>query len=386
MQFVKDGHLATLSTANFFGRYHHYLIGLIVSTFLAGFMSEISLGFVIAGISLCTALSLLVMPRIFDHSGTRRVLVVLGLLELGIAIALTMAHSATTAVVLLTLQGICAYNLFLGLDLLLEAHTTDERKTGQSRGLFLVLANFSVLAASFSLSYILTDHNYSDVFLIAAAAIVPFTLLAAAFPSISRVPGTHTSFHHTLREIGRRTSLLPTMCAHFLLLIFFAWSIYYLPLYLYQHIGFSWHIIGILMGISILPSIIVDYPLGILSDRYYGEKEIAFFGFLIMAFGISAFAYISTASFVSWIAAILVANVGAAMVEVSTETHFFKRVAVTDADLVSAFRMLRPIATIAAPLIASAGLFFIPFQDIFILFGLVLLIGIPFVVRMTDTR
>ncbi|MBI3573885.1 MFS transporter [Candidatus Kaiserbacteria bacterium] len=387
MRFAKDGNLVVLSAANFFARYHNFLIAFVISTFLAGFMSEVMLGWVIAGVSTVVALSLIVMPKVFDRSGTRRVLVVFGLLEMAIVIGLTLAHSAFPAGILFALQGICAYNMFLGLDLLLEAHTTDEKKTGHFRGLFLVLANASVLAATLSIAYILNDHNYNDVFLIAAAAVAPFTMLAASLPSISRVPGMHTSFKvHTFKEIWNRQSLLTTMAAHFLLLVFFSWTIYYLPLYLLEHVGFSGKTTFLLMTLSVVPYLLLEYPIGVIADSYLGEKEIAFAGYIIMAAGTVLISFIGGMALLPWILIILLANIGGAMAEVSTETHFFKHVAVTDLNIISAFRMLRPLSAILAPLIASITLLLVPFQGIFIVFGAFLLLGIPLVLAMTDTR
>jgi dipeptide/tripeptide permease len=136
----------------------------------------------------------------------------------------------------------------------------------------------------------------------------------------------------------------------------------------------------------VLPYILIEYPIGVIADEYLGEKEIAFFGFIIMALGFGAFAYIGDTSIPAWIVLILIANTGGALVEVSTETHFFKHVSVTDSDLVSTFRMLRPIAAIAAPAVASLALIFVPFQELFIVFGLILVCGLPFVLGMTDTR
>lgn len=386
MAFFKAEPLAELSAANFFARYHHYLVGLIISTFLAMFMSDIAVGWVLAGASTATALSLIFMPGVFNRRGTKRVLVTFGLVEMVIVMSLSLATSGAVAAILFALEGMCAYNMFLGLDILLEAQTTEEGKTGHARGLFLVLANLSVLAASLSLSFILHDHNYRDVFLIAAASLAPFTLLAMSLPSVSRVPGTHSSFHHTLREIFRRVSLFPTMAAHFLLLMFFAWEIYYLPLYLYEHIGFSWQVVALIFAASLIPYILMEYPIGMLADSRFGEKEFAFVGFLIMAGGIMLFSQAVDMAIVPWIALVLIANIGGAMVEVSTETHFFKRVGVTDTDLISTFRMLRPLSAIAAPLVASLSLLFVPFQFLFVVFGCVLLLGLPLVLSMTDTR
>jgi MFS family permease len=387
MQIVKDGHLSILSTANFFARYHHYLIAFIMSTFLSIFFSEVSLGWVIATISTVTALSLVFMPTVFDRSGTRRVLVVFGLIEMATVIALTLAHTALPAAMLFAVQGICAYNIFLGLDLLLEAHTVDEQTTGRFRGLFLVLANISVLLATLTIAYTLTDHNYNDIFLIAAAAVAPFTMLAAALPSISKVPGMHTSFKlHTFKEIWNRPSLFPAMSSHFLLLVYFSWATFYVPLYLYRHIGFSGQDTFLIVTLSILPYILIEYPVGWIADHFIGEKEMALFGYVIMAIGVALISFIESTSFLVWVAVILVADIGGAIVESSTETHFFKKVSVTDSNIISAFRMLRPLSAIIAPIIASIALIYLPFQSIFIVFGVVLLFGLPLVMRMHDTR
>src|SRR6185369_4698105 len=196
---------------------------------------------------------------------------------------------------------------------------------------------------------------------------------AATLPSVSKVSGAHTGFHNAFQEIAKRTSLLPTVLAHSLLLMFFAWEIIYVPLYLYQHVGMSWHLVGFVFAASLVPYVLFEYPLGALADKYFGEKEMAFFGFIIMALGMASFGFIQSTSVFPWIIAVLVADVGGAMVEVSTETHFFKRVSVMDANLVSAFRMLRPFASITAPAIASLLLLVLPFQNIFIAFGLILL-------------
>ncbi|MDE2078830.1 MAG: MFS transporter [Patescibacteria group bacterium] len=387
MQLVRDEELAVLSTANFFSRYHYYLIAFVTSTFLAGFLSTITLGWVIAGISTAITLSLAVMPKIFDRAGTRRILVLLGLLEISIVIALTLVASAAPAAVLLALQGMCSYNIFLGLDLLLQAHTTDEHKTGHFRGLFLALTNTSVLAATFTISVVLHDHNFAEVFLMAAAAAVPFTLLAASLPSISHVAGMHTSFKmHTFREIWNRPSLLTTMCAHFLLLVFFAWMMFYLPLYFYTAIGLSATWTFLLMTLSLLPYMLIEYPIGVIADNYIGEKEMALGGYVIMILGTAFIAYVNGTALLPWIAVVLFGNVGGAMVEVTTETHFFKHVAVTDSNIISVFRMLRPLAAILAPALASLALFFVSFQNLFLVFGVILCCGIPFVLAMHDTK
>jgi hypothetical protein len=48
--------------------------------------------------------------------------------------------------------------------------------------------------------------------------------------------------------------------------------------------------------------------------------------------------------------------------------------------------MTRPLAAIVAPALASLALLVLPFQDIFIFFGAVLMLGVPLVIAMHDTR
>ncbi len=387
MPLYKKSRLWALSAGNFCARYHHYLIAFVISTFLAGFMSEVKLGFVIAGASAVIAASLILMPNVFTAYGTKRALMLLGLVEMIIVIGLSLAKSALPATILFTLQGICAYNMFLGLDLLLEAHTIDEQNTGRLRGLFLVCANASVLAASLSLGFILTDHNYGDVFLIAAASLAPFILIAAALPAISRVNAPiHISFRTTVRSIVTRADILPTISAHFLLLMSFMWFIIYIPLHLYNHIGFSWQTIGFLIALSLVPSILFEFPIGIMADLFWGEKEMAVIGFVILILSTAAVSFTATTNIIPWAIAVFFMGLGGAMVEVTTESHFFKRVSAQDAELIGIFRMLRPIAAIVGPAIASIALFFVPFSMIFVVFGVVLILGIPLSLSIVDTR
>jgi len=90
--------------------------------------------------------------------------------------------------------------------------------------------------------------------------------------------------------------------------------------------------------------------------------------------------------FVVWSIAFIATRIGAAMVEIGTESYFFKQVTEADVEIISAFRALLPFGGVIAPLVALAVLPFIPLQYLFAVFGALFLTVIPIALRIIDTR
>jgi len=82
-----------------------------------------------------------------------------------------------------------------------------------------------------------------------------------------------------------------------------------------------------------------------------------------------------------------ITRIGAACIEATTESYFFKQVTSRDSALVSAFRMLSPFAQICFPLLATAFLSFAPITWLPValacVIGCIALIELP---RLKDTR
>ena len=74
------------------------------------------------------------------------------------------------------------------------------------------------------------------------------------------------------------------------------------------------------------------------------------------------------------------------MVEIMTETYFFKKIRAGDAQVVGLMRALRPAAGAAAPVAATALLYVLPIQYMFVALGALMLIGIPVSLALKDTR
>ncbi len=77
---------------------------------------------------------------------------------------------------------------------------------------------------------------------------------------------------------------------------------------------------------------------------------------------------------------------GASLVEVTTESYFFKHTQGTDANVISFFRLSRPLGLIVGSLSGSVALLYLPFNLIFIVLAFMMAISIFFVVPLQDTK
>jgi hypothetical protein len=79
-------------------------------------------------------------------------------------------------------------------------------------------------------------------------------------------------------------------------------------------------------------------------------------------------------------------RIGASLVEVTTESYFFKHIGGGDAGLMSIFRLLRPAANVAGALLGAFLLSFLSFPLFFIVGGFVLTLGVFIPRFLVDTR
>ena len=160
----------------------------------------------------------------------------------------------------------------------------------------------------------------------------------------------------------------------------------YMPIHLHDHIGFDWPTISIIFTIMLLPFILFEIPAGRIADKWCGEKELLSAGFIVTALFTMVIPFILIPSFIIWTAILFMTRVGASVVEISTESYFFKHVEGNDADIISFFRMARPLAYIAGPIVAMIALNFLPFQYIFLVLGIIMFFGLKYSLALKDTR
>jgi predicted MFS family arabinose efflux permease len=176
------------------------------------------------------------------------------------------------------------------------------------------------------------------------------------------------------------------MVSNFLLQIFYALMIIYMPIYLNQHLGFTIEEIGIAFTIMLLPFVFIQIPVGWLADKIMGEKEFLYAGFLIMAITTMSLSFITTKSFIVWGIMLFLTRIGAAVVEIMVETYFYKKITAGDSNLINIFKMTTNVAYVVASFFASIFLLSFGMKYIWVVLGLIMLLGLRYSLRIQDTK
>jgi MFS family permease len=135
----------------------------------------------------------------------------------------------------------------------------------------------------------------------------------------------------------------------------------------------------------LLPFVLMQYPLGVMADRRFGEKE-----FLIMSLGLAfmitmAVGLFSSTSLFFWAVLLFLSRVGAAGIEVLRDAYFYKQIDGGDDDLIAFFRTARPAANVIGALLAIPLLALFPLQSVFFLASAVLLVSLYSAFALEDT-
>jgi len=380
-----------LSIGNFFAAGHFFLIVYIIAPYLALYMPAAQTGLVVSLGAVFTLALFPLMPKITTRFGARRVALVLTSLEAVILASLAVSPGLIPAIIFIA--SACAIAPFIGyqLDLLLEATVQEEATTGRVRTLFLTAANLALVLAPLAIGLLLDGtENYSRVFLAAAILLAPFITLFL----FERAPEPKP------HDVNEGCTYLPLVfwadkgfCVLLLLenavlQFFYHLAPLYTSLYLHTALGIAWSDLGWIFAIMLLPFVFVEYPAGYIADRWLGDKELLMAGFVITGFFFSLLAFVTAATPLLLIAAILfMSRIGAALVEAMIEGHFFRRVTERDANTISVFRMTRPFAALLAPLFASLVLFSGSYLIFFILSGaLIIALGVVSAIAIHDIR
>ena len=380
--------ILTLSLANAASALHYYLILNIASSYLGQFLSDTQIGIVFSIAAALMIVGFILIPLILTHLSLRQVSLALATIDLASLLILASDPSPAVAFALIALQGALVPLIGYTLDLFLENASSDTRQTGRLRGLFLTSANVALVASPLLLGIILDAGNeYSNVFLASAIALTVFIILLTArkrFLVDSRITETGSLFT-VLRCLVHDRNVRPVLVANFVLQSFYAWVGIYVPLYLHSVLGISWETLGPIFALMLLPFLLIELPMGFIEDKIKGARFIMVGGFIITGFSFMALSFVTTTTSFALITTILVlTRVGAALVEITAETSFFRNVDGQDIETVGLFRMTRPLGMLISPLIGSFLLVFASLQSLFIPLGIICLFGIPFALGIKD--
>jgi len=359
------------------------------STYLERFIAPQYVGLVFATAAFVAMMITFLLPRLLRAVGnftTTLILMILMMLSL-VIIGFGPGPSITIA-------AFIAFNalypqIFLNIDIFLETLIGDqENSTGSKRGLILTLMSFAGFLSPLAMGYLIGDsENLSLVYYVAAAiGFLCIGIFVARFRHFYDPEYKTVRVRDLLPVTLKNRDLSTVLITQFLLQLFYMSAVIYFPLYFATVVGLSWESIGYIIAVGLFAFVIFEYPIGLLADHHWGEKEMMAFGFTILAITSASLFYMQDATVISFMALMFLSRFGASLVEVTTESYFFKQVKGHDSNLISLFRLMRPLGSLVGALAGSIALLFFPLPFIFVLLGLLMASGTFITLRLTDTR
>jgi MFS family permease len=361
------------------------LTSYINSSFLGTFINPKFVGLIYTITSLIAILALLEMPKILKRFGNYHTISFFLFINI-ISLFLLSTLNNKTFIILIFIIYLSTINLIIAsIDIFVEDFSA-KKATGNIRGIFLTVLNSAWVIAQLAMGFFASKISYNGLyaisffFVIAVLLIIRFKLKKFEDPIYKKIP-----VKETILKILQNKHISKIYASNFLLQFFYVWMVIYTPIYLNQNMGFGWSKIGIIFTIMLLPFVILQLPLGRLSDKI-GEKKLLKLGFIIIIIATVSLAFINSKSILIWGIILFATRVGASIIEVMNESYFFKQITARDADIISFFRNASPTAYIIAPLIATPFLIFFPFNSIFIFLGLIMTLGLYSSFTLKDTK
>ena len=357
------------------------------SSFLSLFADERTVGFIYMMGAAVSILGFLLAPPVIRRLGNYTTTLWLVAIQIVLFWGLVTSTDPYVIVGLFVLQSAVVSLIGLSLDIFLEVYTAGH-SVGAVRGLYTATLNASwVVGPLIGSMLINSTNNYRNTYIAGLAMLIPLAyLIYRNFPRFKDPNYMHLSPAQLMKHVSANKNWVKLFFANLILQTFYSWMVIYSPIYLNQTMHISWESIGIILTVMLIPFPLIQYPLGKLADRKYGEKEIMALGFVIMALSTIFLAFIHSDNIAVWAIALFVTRIGAAAAEIMMETYFFKTVSPRDSAALGVFRITRPLSYFFAPLITVVGLYFTTNNYLFVVIGVVCLIALWPALSIKDTN
>jgi hypothetical protein len=361
------------------------------SSFLSTLLDEDFVGLVFAIAALITICGIYLLPRFLSRNGVLSTTALLAVLNIGAAFILVKTESAFILIAAFIFYYVVGLLMKYNLDLYLE-HLSENSTTGQTRGIYLTAINLAWILSPFIVSRAVSGGNFSDAYLISGLILLPVAYLAlyqlkefrsTPYPEIKAFSLIKKLWQH---KTEKDHNIYNILVIDFLLNLFFATMVIYMPLYLHLHLGLPILDLGIIFTIMLVPFLIFTYPVGQLADRLLGEKEILTAGLIIA--GVSTFLvpFITSTTILAWGVLLFMTRVGASLIETTKEIYLFKQIDPSDAQILTLSRIMLPLSYLIGPILGTLIVLIAPLQFLFSITGVILIAGIYFSLRLVDTR
>lgn len=369
---------------------HWATVMYVNSSYLEQFSEKSTIGVLYTVSALLTIGVFLFITQILERTGNYKLSLLLSVLEFFVLLGMAFAPHPLLAIFLFLIHQAIVPLILFNLDVFMEELIGDEENsTGGRRGLYLGIMSFAGAVAPLAGGFLVNNDSlgFAPAYIASALLVLPFIyVIARYFRTFQDGTYHHLAISRTLKSFWGKKDIRNVFFAHFLLHFFFAWMVIYTPLYLATEIGLAWSEIGIILFAGLMAYVFIEYPVGVIADTYFGEKEMMGLGLLIMAVSTSWLAFITTTAILIWIVAMFLTRVGASLLETTTESYFFKHTKGTDANVIGVFRITRPLAYVIGAPLGTLTLLLLPFNFIFFVLGIAMIPGFFFAMALKDTK
>ncbi len=383
----KLGNLRSVFAVGFILTISMALTSYIDSSFLDTFISKTRVGLLFTASALGSLIYIAYAPKILENLGVFKTLTTLAGLYVLSILGITTFENHTLIQISFILYWISAVGMYLTVDFLIS-HFSDDSNMGNTRGFYLTIYNLAFLVSPFIAGTLVDSIGFKGVYFTSGLFVVCMTyFFIHRFKGLEIFPKKNgLNFLKNFFDLLKISDLRNVYLVTFGLNFFFAVMTIYMPIYLFNNIGFSWQEIGAIFTIMHTPYVLLDIPWGKIADKILGEKEIMGAGIIIMGLCTIAIGFITSNVFWVWAAALSLTRVGASMIQVTTESYFFKKINKEDATKISVFRNASPIAMLIAPAIASILLGIVSLSELFIILGALVLLALIPNYKINDTK
>ena len=372
--------------ATFFLAFHSYLVTYINSSFLGQYLHADAIGVIYAVAAVVNIFIFLKISKFIEVFGNYYTMLIVVVLEVAALATIAVSHSLPVILVAFMLHQAISSILLLCLDNFLES-SSDDTNTGYVRGVFNTLTSITAVVSPIIVGFILLENNYRTMYLLSALCILPLAwIVKSYFKKLNDDEFHHIHISGSIQAFLKDKNLRNIFGANLLLQIFYSWMVIYLPIYLNQQIGFSWQELGIMISIALLPFVFLEIPVGSLADKKYGEKEILILGFVVMMSSLFAMSFSQAHNFLLWATILFVSRVGASLIEITSESFFFKQINSNNQNLISTFRITWPLGFVIGPAIGGAALALFDERYMFAVLAIIMLLGVRFALHIKDTK
>lgn len=353
----------------------------IHSTYLTSFFSPLWVSVLYIFGALGNIFLLLHSPELIKRLGHKRLLFIFFSIIFASIAGLVAANDVLTLALSFFLYSAVSLMVYYLLDIYLENSSTNAR-TGRIRGLYLTLVNAAIAAAPLLSAFMVKGDEFHRAYVLSFLLLIPVViismLLKKTLPNPTHIHSLPFAAWRRAKNVRRITT------ARFILEFFFALMVIFTPIYLHRDLGFNWSEIGVMFSIMLLPFVIFEWPVGIIADRWWGEKEIMTFGFFATGISLILMPFMGKI-FIAWTCLLFLSRVGASFIEITTESYFFKHIDSRDAGMISIFRLTRPVALILGSVIGGLVISYLPLQIIFFILAIAVFLGMKESIHIKDT-